>query len=74
MRPIPTSLVKEFVVVLKTPTTNIINYSLKEDSYPNCFKTAYVTPLLKRTSMDKNILKNYRPVPNISFISKLRKL
>ena len=32
---------------------------------------AYVTPLHKKPSLDRNILKNYRPVSNLSFISKL---
>ena len=38
--PISTSLVKERADVLKSPITNIINYTLKEGSFPNCFKTA----------------------------------
>ena len=69
--PIPTALVKECVDILVTPITNIINYSLKEGSFPNCFKTAYVTPLLKKPNLDRNLLKNYRPVSNLSFLSKL---
>ena len=32
--PIPISLVKECADVLKTPITHIINYSLKEGSFP----------------------------------------
>ena len=51
--PIPSSLVKECADVLKTSITNIINYSHKEGSFLNCFKTAYVTSLLKKPSMDK---------------------
>ena len=30
-----------------------------------------MTPLLKKPSLDRNLLKNYRPVSNLSFISKL---
>ena len=69
--PIPTSLVKECADILITPITKIVNYSIKEGSFPNCFKMAYVTPLQKKPSLDRNILKNYRPVSNLSFISKL---
>ena len=69
--PIPTALVKECADILVTPITNIINYSLREGSFPNCFKTAYVTPLLKKPNLDRNLLKNYRPVSNLSFIFKL---
>ena len=39
--------------------------------FPSTFKTAHIRPLLKMTSLDKNIFKNYRPVSNLSFVSKL---
>ena len=42
--PIPTSLVKECAYILITPITNIINYSLKEGSFPNCLKPQMSTP------------------------------
>ena len=71
LEPIPTSLVLECISVLLTPITNIVNYSLQEGSFPSCFKTAHVTPLLKKAGLDKNILKNYRPVSNLSYTSKL---
>ena len=47
--PIPTSLVLECISVLLPPITNIVNYSLQEDSFPSCFKTAHVTPVLKKS-------------------------
>ena len=68
---IPTSLVKECADILTTPITKIVNYSITEGSFPNCFKMAYVTPLQKKPSLDRNIHKNYRLVSNLSFISKL---
>ena len=34
------------------------------------FKAALVKPLLKKTGLDQNVLNNYRPVSNISFLSK----
>ena len=34
-------------------------------------REAVVSPILKKSTMDKNILKNYRPVSNISYISKI---
>lgn len=39
--------------------------------FPDDFKQAIVKPLLKKPSLDKECLKNYRPVSNISFISKI---
>ena len=47
--PILTSLVLECISVLLTPITNIVNYSLQEGSFPSCFKTAHVTPFLKKS-------------------------
>ena len=38
---------------------------------PACLKTATVTPLLKKKSLDIEELKSYRPVSNLSFLSKL---
>jgi len=35
------------------------------------FKHAIVRPLLKKSGLDANDLKNYRPVSNLSFLSKL---
>ena len=36
-----------------------------------CLKTAIVKPLLKKPSLDKNLLKNYRPISNLPFLSKI---
>ena len=38
---------------------------------PPCFKKAIISPLIKKQNLDQNILKNYRPVSNLSFISKI---
>ena len=35
------------------------------------FKQASITPLLKKTSLDRNVMKNYRPVSNLPFLSKI---
>ena len=53
------------------PITNIVNQSLKEGVFPSAYKTAHVIPLLKKPSLDKNDLRNYRPVSNLSFILKV---
>ena len=70
MDPIPTSLALDCNSVLLTPVTNIVN-SLQEGSFPSCFKTAHVTPLLKKAGLERNALKNYQPVSKIGYISKL---
>ncbi|KAK3735511.1 hypothetical protein RRG08_007130 [Elysia crispata] len=40
-------------------------------NFPPSLKQAYVTPLIKKASLDKEEMKNYRPVSNIPIISKL---
>ena len=69
--PIPTSLVKECLDVLITPITNIVNLSLQNGVFPSEFKSARVVPLLKKSTLDPEELKSYRPVSNLSFVSKV---
>ena len=38
---------------------------------PNSLKTALIRPLLNKTGIDSDILKNYSPVSNVTFSSKV---
>ena len=69
--PIPTSLVKQEVDSLAPIITAIINKSLACGEFPHTYKSAIVSPLLKKMSLDPEELKNYRPVSNLAFVSKL---
>ena len=69
--PWPTFLVLDYLDILITPITSIINASLDQGMCPKFFKQAHVTPILKNTSLDKEVFKNYRPVSNLNFISKI---
>ena len=69
--PIPTSLLKLVLPVLLPTICNIVNKSLMEFTMPQTLKEAIVTPLLKKPTLDKENLKNYRPVSNLPFIGKL---
>src|SRR5208282_5763119 len=51
--------------------TCMVNASLRDGCLPTSQKHAIVTPLLKKPSLDKSELKNYRPVSNLTFISKI---
>ena len=51
--------------------TCIVNSSLSTGIFPSGAHSAIIKPLLKKASLDKNELKNYRPVSNITFIGKL---
>src|SRR6218665_3544777 len=69
--PIPTSLLKDCASVLLPVITKIINLSLSTGNFPLAFKHSLVTPLLKKANLDKENLSNYRPISNLSFLSKL---
>ena len=69
--PIPTFLLLEFSDLLLHPITKIINLSLSSGVFPDEMKLALVTPVLKKSDLDSNVLSNYRPVSNLSFLSKL---
>ena len=68
--PIPIKLLNECVDVLLPPITKIINLSLDSGYFPRTWKCALVRPLLKEDGLPP-VLKNFRPVSNLAFISKL---
>ena len=69
--PIPTSVLKKCLDILITHITDIINISMEISTFPQNFKEAHVRPLLKKTCLPKNKLKNYRPITSLGFISKI---
>jgi len=69
--PLPTSLLKSCLDSLATVITSIVNTSFKECSVLTSFKSAIVWPLLKKPGLDKDVMKNYRPVSNLPFVSKV---
>jgi hypothetical protein len=68
---IPTRLLKSCLESLIIPITNIINLSLSEGTFHPLFKSALVTPLLKKHSLPADDLSSYRPISNLNFISKI---
>ena len=69
--PIPTWLLKKCEDELIPILTLIVNTSLSCAEFPKELKRAFLTPLIKKIILDAEILKNYRPVSNLSFLSKL---
>jgi hypothetical protein len=45
--------------------------SFNQGHFPTLFKSASVTPLLKKPSLDKSLPSNYRPISNLNNISKV---
>jgi hypothetical protein len=69
--PIPTWLLKSILDPLLPTITDIVNLSTQFSTFPPNLKRALVTPILKKRTLDCSILKNYRPVSNLPFISKI---
>ena len=69
--PIPTPFTKLALDQLLPLIHCIINRSLREGHFPDCFKQAIVTPILKKASADPEESNNYRPVSNLKFLSKI---
>jgi len=69
--PVPTYILRDCIDVLLPYLTAMVNASLREGSLPESQKRAVVTPLLKKPSLDAQDMRNYRPVSNLSFVSKL---
>ena len=69
--PFPTRLIKDNLDTLAPVITRIVNKSLEEGLFPSNLKHANIRPLLKKENLDKEILKNYRPVSNLPFLSKV---
>ena len=51
--------------------TKIVNLSLESAIMPNGLKMALLTPLLKKSSLDHEEFKNFRPISNLKFVSKV---
>ena len=67
----PTALLKECLSELIEPLTDIVNLSLQGAAVPAATKRASVTPLIKKATLDPDSFKNYRPVSNLNFVSKV---
>ena len=69
--PAPTWLVKEMRTLIAPFVSLFANKSLADGVFPSVFKRAVVRQLLKKAGLDTSQLKSYRPVSNLSFLSKL---
>lgn len=69
--PLPTHLLKNNADVLAPFLVELFNRSMTLGSVPTAFKSAYITPLLKKPDLDSADVKSYRPISNLSVLSKL---
>ena len=69
--PVPTTLLKKINATVAPGITHIINHSLEEGHVSENLKDALFKPGIKKLDLDKEILKHFRPISNLSFLSKL---
>ena len=69
--PIPTKLLLDCLDILLPVLVQLMNGCLLSGIVPRSFKAAVIKPLLKKNGLDPNESKNFRPVSNLPYISKL---
>jgi len=69
--PVPTWLVKSLCNMMPIILTNLINSSLFSSIFPSSQQHTIVTPALKKPQLNPTTPSNYRPISNLSFVSKL---
>jgi hypothetical protein len=69
--PIPTSLLKDIADLVSPYISELFSRSLAAGYYPLDFKHAFITPTVKKAGMDASDAGSYRPIANLSVLSKL---
>ena len=69
--PIPTFLLREFLKDLLPFIHLMCNSSISAGLLPSSQKKAVVTPAIKKRGLDSEVMNNYRPISNLSFLSKI---
>jgi hypothetical protein len=68
---IPTSLVKSCSRTFAGIIARLANLSFSHSTFPQKFKTAQVTPLLKKSGLNASDPSSFRPISNLNTISKV---
>ena len=69
--PMPTSVLKQVVDLVAPFFTELFNRSLAAGHFPSGFKEAFITPIVKKAGLDTSDVSSYRPISNLSVLSKL---
>ena len=69
--PVPSALISNILLSTLMIITTIINMCLSSGKFPSDLKSAIVLPLLKKSTLDPEVMKNFRPVSNLTFLSKI---
>ena len=69
--PIPGCIMKDCFTTVRPVITKIVNLSMEPGKLPTDLKVASVKPPLKKQSLSPDQFKNFRPISNLSFPSKV---
>ena len=69
--PLPTRLLMSHLYAIVPILQHIVNLCLTTGDFPISCKSSIVIPLIKTPGLDREMLKNYRPVSNLSYLSKV---
>ena len=69
--PIPVPILKAVSDLLAPFLTYLFNISLSSGRVPAAFKDSFVTPVIKKPGSDEGNPSSYRPISNLSVISKI---
>jgi hypothetical protein len=69
--PMPTSVLMQVVDLVAPYVSELFNHSLAAGHFPSGFKEAFITPIVKKTCLDTTDVSSYRPISNLSVVSKL---
>ena len=69
--PVPTWVIQKYAAELSPFISALFNASMRFGVFPASQKLASITPVLKKASLDPLNLSNYRPISNLTFLSKL---
>ena len=68
---LPTFVLREFFDKLLPFIPTMCNVSMQHGTLPESQKAAIVTPILKKYDLDPDDVRNYRPISNLTFLSKV---
>ena len=68
---IPSKILMECLDSIPPSLTDLFSSSLASEIFPQCFKSALFTPILKKRCLDHNDLNNYPPFSNVCFFAKI---
>ena len=69
--PVPSKILKQVCEDISPLIATIVNTSLTSGVFSGNLKNALLRPLLKKATLEVTVLKNFRPVSNLSYLSKL---